>query len=313
MKKQIMVSTSRSGRLFGFVISRNLFVAGFLLLLCALSFGGWGIYGANQYTRLSLQLALSQQQLNQQHSHDQAQLAELQQQLHSEQQKMAVYARSLGEIEARMARLDALGSRLVDVASLDKNEFDVGLDPAFGGARQQALDVYSAESRLHDTISYLDDHVKQLGSKLTAADYVMQKKQSKQHALPHLWPTSGGWVSSRFGTRLDPFTGQPARHLGVDIANRAGAPILSSGRGIVSFAGKMVDFGYVVDIEHGYGYKTRYAHMASIAVHVGDVVESKQLIGRIGSTGHSTGPHLHYEVRHNGELINPQPFLHRRG
>jgi len=313
MRKQMMMSASVSGRMLGFVIGRKLFIAAMLLVLSTLTFGVWGVFGAYQNGHLLLALEQHKQALAQLQLADQLQISQLQYQLQSEQQKMTVYARSLGQIQARMARLDDLGSKLVDVASLDKSEFDFDLDPAFGGARMQQLDAYISEAGIQGSIQALNGRVDQLGSKLTAAEYVMQSKRTKHDALPHVWPTRGGWVSSGFGPRIDPFTGKPSRHYGVDIANRAGAPILAASRGIVSFAGKMVDFGYVVDIEHGYGYKTRYAHMRSVAVKVGDVVQTSQMIGHIGSTGHSTGPHLHYEVRYHGKLINPQPFLHRRG
>lgn len=313
MKKQMMMSASVSGRMLGFVIGRKLFITAMVCVLSALTFGVWGVFGAYQHAHLVVALKQNTQAMAQLQLKDQLQIAQLQHQLHSEQQKMSVYARSLGQIQARMARLDDLGSRLVDVASLDKSEFDFDLDPAFGGARMQQLNAYTSEAGIQDSIQALDGRVKQLGSQLTAAAYVMQSKRSKNDALPHVWPTRGGWVSSGFGPRIDPFTGKPSRHYGVDIANRPGAPILAASRGIVSFAGKMVDFGYVVDVEHGYGYKTRYAHMRSVSVKVGDVVQSSQLLGHIGSTGHSTGPHLHYEVRYHGKLINPQPFLHRRG
>ncbi|MDX8407405.1 MAG: M23 family metallopeptidase, partial [Mariprofundaceae bacterium] len=127
----------------------------------------------------------------------------------------------------------------------------------------------------------------------------------------HAWPTEGGWLSSNYGRRTDPFTGQPANHYGVDIANRFAAPVLSASRGVVTFAGKMKDVGYMVDVDHGYGYKTRYGHMSSLAVKVGDVVDDSQLLGRIGSSGRSTGPHLHFEVHLHGKHINPATFLPR--
>jgi len=311
MKKQLMMSTSSSGDLFGIVISRNLLVVSMVAVLGAFTFGVWGVVGLMQTGQFAQALKQSEEALDQAKLASLIQLESLQNQLHAEQEKQAVYARTLGQIQARMARLDALGSRLVDVASLDKSEFDFELEPAFGGPRLPQPEMFVAQKALRVDMQDMDGHLKQLDAQLVAIDYMLENRHAVLDAKPHAWPTEGGWISSRFGRRIDPFSGHPARHYGVDIANRAGAPILSASRGVVTFAGKMVDFGYVVDIEHGYGYKTRYAHMGAVSVNIGDVVAGNQLLGHIGSTGRSTGPHLHYEVRRFGKLINPQSFLPR--
>jgi len=310
MKQQFVMSTSSSGDLCGIVISRNLLIASMMVILTALAFGVWGAFGITQLGQLSYSLKQSEQALQHANTASHLQLTSLQNKLHTEQEKQAVYARTLGQIQARMARLDALGSRLVDVASLDKSEFDFSLEPAFGGPRLPQP-IFAPQSSLHDELQKMDGHVKQLDAQLIAIDYMLENRHAVLDAKPHAWPTEGGWISSRFGLRIDPFNGQPAQHRGIDIANRSGAPVLSASRGIVIFAGKMFDLGHVVDIEHGYGYRTRYAHMGDLAVNIGDVVTSNQLVGHIGSTGRSTGPHLHYEVRRFGKLINPKTFLPR--
>ncbi len=311
MSKQLMMSSSSSGDLFGVVISRNLLIVSMVAFLGAMTFGVWGVFGLMQTNQFSQALKQSEDALAQAKRAGNIQLESLQDQLHAEQEKQAVYARTLGQVQARMARLDALGSRLVDVASLDKSEFDFSLEPAFGGPRMQQPEIFVAQSNLREDLQDMDGHLKQLDAQLVAIDYMLSNRHEVLDATPHAWPTEGGWLSSRFGRRIDPFNGHPAQHYGVDIANRAGAPVLSASRGVVAFAGKMVDFGYVVDIEHGYGYKTRYAHMGNVAVKVGDVVQGNQLVGSIGSTGRSTGPHLHYEVRRFDKLINPKSFLPR--
>jgi len=311
MNKQLMISTSSSGELFGIVISRNLLIVSMVAVLGAFTFGVWGVFGLMQTSQFSHALKHNDQALTQAKMASNIQLASLQTQLHAEQDKQAIYARTLGQIQARMARLDALGSRLVDVASLDKSEFDFSLEPAFGGPRLKQPDMFVAQTNLRDDLQNMDGHLKQLNAQLITIDHMLENRHAALDAKPHAWPTEGGWISSRFGQRIDPFNGQPAQHYGVDIANRSGAAILSASRGVVTFAGKMVDFGYVVDLEHGYGYKTRYAHMGSITVKLGDVVTGNQVMGHIGSSGRSTGPHLHYEVRRFGKLINPKSFLPR--
>jgi len=307
----LKLKKSTTGRVFGLVVSRNVAIGGMILASTALLFGGWGVYSVLQTTQLTLalkqtQVALDYAQLNKTQA-----LGELQQKLDTDQQKMAVYARTLGQMQARISRLDQLGSKLVDVASLDRSAFDFGLEPAFGGPREQNSGVLNVEAGLHETMQQLDGRLHQLGAQLTAVDYILEKKSSAKNAKPHAWPTEGGWISSRFGPRIDPFTGSPAQHNGVDIANRYGAPVLATSRGVVIFAGKMPDYGFVVDVEHGHGFKTRYGHMGSTAVNVGDIVKHNQLLGRIGSTGHSTGPHLHYEVRRYDKVVNPRSFLPR--
>jgi len=311
LKKQLLFSASPTGRIFGIVVSRNIAVAGISLISAALLFGGWGLYTLTQSNQLKMALKQTQVALDYAQLNKAQELAALQMKLDADQQKMAVYARTLGQMQARMSRLDQLGSKLVNVAALDKSEFDFGLEPAFGGPREQKSEAVNIEAGLYETMGHLDGRLSQLGAQLSAVDYMLEQKRDAQSARPHAWPTEGGWISSNFGPRINPFSGNPSKHYGVDIANRYGAPILAASRGVVTFAGKMPDFGYVVDIEHGHGYKTRYGHMGSLAVKIGDVVEHSHLLGRIGSTGHSTGPHLHYEVRRHGKLINPRSFLPR--
>ena len=308
MKKQLMIFIS-SDRPVALMIGRKMLMLSVLALSALVAFGLWGVYNTCQSHQLALQLEKTTNQLQQARAHQIASIASLQGQLHEEQGKSLVYTRALGQLQAKMARLDALGSRLVNVASLNKAEFNFSLAPALGGLRQPGAQLSAAVEQ--KSIAQVHNRLRQMDTQLTALDYVLESKRNKSNAMPHTWPTKGGWISSGFGLRIDPFTGKETMHYGVDIANKIGAPVLASGAGVVSFAGKMVDFGNVVDVEHGYGYKTRYAHMSRISVKIGDVVKDKQQLGLVGSTGHSTGPHIHYEVRHNGKLINPRPFLHR--
>jgi len=280
-----------------------------LALSVLTAFGVWGVYGTMQSGRLALELEKTTALLQLAKAEKAATVTRLQGQLQTEQNKSLVYTRALGQLQARMFRLDALGSRLVDVASLDKSEFDFGVEPAVGGLHQPGSAV--GVPVVQQSMAQVDGRLTQMDAQFAAIDYMLQSKRSQSGARPHTWPTRGGWISSRFGPRIDPFTGAQAMHYGVDIANKSGAPVLASSGGVVSFAGKMEDFGYVVDVEHGYGYQTRYAHLSGISVKIGDVVEDKQKLGKVGSTGHSTGPHIHYEVRRDGKLINPRNFLPR--
>ncbi len=300
-----------SGRIRRITVSRGMLLSAGLLLAGLLSFGVWGVYSSWQVGRLATALEQTRHALDHAQSRYDSQLATWQDKTAAAQKKLAVYARTLGQMQARLSRLDALGRKLVDVASLDKAEFDFTVQPAFGGPRQSRPDYAGLEAGMHAGLEYMDGRLDQLDAQLAAIDYMLENERSLSQARPHAWPSEGGWLSSSYGRRTDPFTGQPTNHYGVDIANRFGAPVLAASRGIVTFAGKMKDFGHMVEVDHGYGYKTRYGHMSSVAVKAGDVVEDNQILGRIGSSGRSTGPHLHYEVHLHGRHINPAPFLPR--
>ncbi len=229
-------------------------------------------------------------------------------QLKAEEEKMNVYARSLGQMQARLSRLDSLGKRLVKTSSLSIAEFNFDVKPAFGGPRIPEENS-NADIDLFNQVQYLDAQMSALSTELIAVDYLLQDNTEEQNARPYAWPSEGGWLSSKFGVRTDPFTAKKAQHRGIDIANRLGAPVLAGSRGVVVYAGHMKDYGYLIEIEHGYGFRTRYGHMSAITVDVGDVVDGNQIVGRVGSSGRSTGPHLHYEVRRNGTPLNPESFI----
>jgi len=297
------------GRVRSLRISRAALFIGLFTLIGILSLGGWGGWQLYHSGQKDIQIASLKNQMEMAQSRYTEQAGELQSRIDSDRRQMAVYARNIGTIQARLARLDALGSKLVDHASLDSAEFNFGLQPAFGGPRLASADPYLGGLNL--SIERLDARLADLDVQLAAVDYLMEQGREEKAARPHAWPTEHGWLSSNYGLRADPFTGERARHNGVDIANRFGAPVLAASRGIVTFAGKMKDFGHMVEVDHGYGYVTRYGHMSALAVQVGEEVSDGQLVGRVGSTGRSTGPHLHYEVHRFGRHMNPAKFLPR--
>jgi len=299
-----------SGQIKNYRINHRLIMVCAVALVSLTAFGSWGLYSLYNTHNLNAQLQDSQNQLELARAlHDQ-ETTRLHDQLSAEQRKMSLYARTLGQMQARISRLDSLGEKLVSVSSLNKKEFDFGLQPAFGGPRLIQASM-ADEIGMSDHIQNISTRLSNLDTQLAAIDYLLQGDRIEMNAKPHAWPSEGGWLSSRYGMRADPFTGERAAHRGVDIANRFGAPVLATSRGVVTFAGKMKDFGYMVDVEHGYGFKTRYGHLSSLAVKVGDEVSDSQLVGRVGSSGRSTGPHLHYEVHRNGKSLNPSTFLPR--
>jgi len=299
-----------SGQIKNYRINRRLIMVCAFALVSLTAFGSWGVYNLYSSHNLNAELQETQHQLELARSLHDLEVTRLHDQMSAEQKKMGLYARTLGQMQARISRLDSLGEKLVKVSSLDKKEFDFGLKPAFGGPRLVQASL-TGEIGLSDHMQHISTRLSNLDTQLAAIDYLLQGDRVEANAKPHAWPSEGGWLSSHYGTRADPFTGERAIHRGVDIANRFGAPVLATSRGVVTFAGKMKDFGYMVDVEHGYGFKTRYGHLSSLAVKVGDEVSDSQLVGRVGSSGRSTGPHLHYEVHRNGKSLNPASFLPR--
>lgn len=281
------------------------YVAATVLLL--LGFAGWGTYSVYQAKQVKLSLENSQEMLQVARQRQNEAYAAMQTKLDIEKKKLAVYARNLGHMQASVLRLDSLGERLVEVSKLNKNEFDFGVTPALGGPRLEQTPILALDGQMQ----YVNIQLTHLDAQLSAIDMVLQGDREESLARPHAWPTEGGYLSSHYGMRIDPFTGQRAMHSGVDIANRFGAAVLAASRGVVVFAGKMRGYGYLIEVDHGYGYRTRYGHLSSSAVKAGDEVDGNQLLGRVGSTGHSTGPHLHFEVRRFGKTLDPSTYLPR--
>jgi len=299
-----------SGPVQSYRIQKKWLVWASLFVVALMVFAVWGVYSAYQAQKLVSELDSSRQTLQMVYQHQRDDYHHMQAEMDAEHQKVAIYARNLGALKARMSRLDALGQHLVKVSKLDKNTFDFDVKPAMGGPRMSS-DVSVASLGLDERMETMNTSLTHLDAQLVAIDMLLQDSREEKVARPHAWPTEGGWLSSHYGMRDDPFTGKRAMHRGVDIANHFGAPVLSASRGVVTFSGKMNGYGYLIEVDHGYGYRTRYGHMSASMVHVGDEVKDNQLLGRVGSTGHSTGPHLHFEVLRFGHRIDPAPFLPR--
>ncbi|MDQ6991544.1 MAG: M23 family metallopeptidase [Mariprofundaceae bacterium] len=298
-----------SGPVRSYRIRKTWLLLSALLMLILGACSAWGVYAVYQTEHLSIALEKSQHTLSLLYKQQKNEFLNMQTQLGLEHEKVAMYVHHLGELKARMIRLNALGKHLLKSSKMKDDSFDFDMPPAMGGPPIAASDLTVNPVGLGQKMVSMNTQITHLDAQLEAIDMFLQGDREEKIAKPHAWPTKGGWLSSHFGMRDDPFTGRLAMHKGVDIANHFGAAVLSASRGVVIFAGKMRGYGYLIEIDHGYGYRTRYAHMSSAVVKVGDLVEDAQLIGRIGSVGRSTGPHLHFEVLRFGKAINPQPFL----
>jgi murein DD-endopeptidase MepM/ murein hydrolase activator NlpD len=216
----------------------------------------------------------------------------------------------LAQLQAQAIRINALGQRLVSIARLDEGEFDFSQPPALGGP--EADIELTREIELPDFIRSLDQLASELDDReqrlRVLEDYFMTRNL-QENVMPAGWPVKNGWVSSYYGTRTDPFTGRRAMHNGMDFAGKEGTEVLAVAAGIVTFSGKYQGYGHMVEISHGNGYITRYGHNRENLVKAGDVVEKGQAIALMGSTGRSTGPHVHFEVLKNGRGVDPGSYI----
>jgi murein DD-endopeptidase MepM/ murein hydrolase activator NlpD len=237
------------------------------------------------------------------------QIADLKQQLQERVDAMAV---RLGAMNAHVIRLDALGKRLTEMADIDNREFDFDTDPPTGGPESDGEGVGAEIPDLTALLDRLDKRVELRDSQLSALENVILARDLKKQIHPEGRPVTQGFISSYFGEREDPFTGREAYHKGVDFAGSAGADVVAVAAGIVTWAGERSGYGTLVEINHGDGYVTRYAHNERTLVHVGDTVKRGEKIALMGSTGHSTGPHVHFEVLRNGRQVDPLSFVGKK-
>ena len=216
----------------------------------------------------------------------------------------------LGELQGRVARLDALGRRLVEESGIDSGEFAFAETPGLGGplvggSEQEWLRPAAVDDALERLSHRLEDRENQL----SVLDDVLADRRLDAASRPIGQPIDQGWMSSNYGYRKDPFTGRRTWHDGVDFAGREGSPIRALGAGVVTYAGRRPGYGMLVEIVHGNGYVTRYGHNAEVLVEAGRVVDRGDRIATMGSTGRSTGPHVHLEIEKDGESVNPWQYV----
>ena len=216
-------------------------------------------------------------------------------------------AQRLGQLQAQVLRLNALGGRLTRMAGLDAREFNFSAEAAMGGPEKPGDSPNPPE--LLSSLDKLTQEVERQQERLAALENLLLDRKLNAAVTPSGWPVGGGWISSGFGIRADPFNGHQAVHEGVDIASHLGSPVHAVGDGVVSHSGEKAGFGVLVEITHESGLITRYAHTSATLVKVGDRVKKGQSIALVGSSGRSTGPHLHFEVVRNGSPVNPMKYL----
>ncbi len=225
------------------------------------------------------------------------------------EENLNALALRLGQMQARIARLDALGDRLTRMAGLEDGEFDFSSPPAQGGPEsfplQDSLELTDFVSQLDLLSQQLEDRNQQLG----VLETMLMNRNLQAEVLPSGRPAKSGWISSHFGQRTDPFNGKLVFHKGIDIAGKEGTEVIAVAAGVVTWSGKRSGYGNLVEVTHGNGYATRYGHNKENLVKLGDTVKKGQLIATMGSTGRSTGPHVHFEVLYEGKAVDPMKYV----
>jgi len=218
----------------------------------------------------------------------------------------------LGELQAQMMRLDGLGERLARVAGLKPQElpsFQPGQGTGRGGAISSVAPRDLSVREFTTLVDKLARAVDLRSDELGVLEALLVQTSTSRNFLPSLKPVDAAWKSSTFGHRIDPFTGQSVFHEGLDFPAAVGTPIVAAASGKVVHSGWHPQYGKMLEIDHGGGLLTRYAHVSQLAASEGDLVVRGQQVASVGSTGRSTGPHLHFEVRLHGVPQDPVRFL----
>jgi murein DD-endopeptidase MepM/ murein hydrolase activator NlpD len=225
------------------------------------------------------------------------------------QRNLDALAVKLGELQAQSTRINALGERLTQIGKLDDGEFDFNEPPAVGGPEVgDGGSAYALPVTLDASIGQLANRFDSQQSQLQALEHLLTDRDIDASLKPTGMPVDG-YISSYFGGRPDPFSGHSATHTGLDIAAPKGTDVHAVAEGMVTFAGVRNGYGDVIEIDHGNGYMTRYAHNSALVAHAGQRVRVGDTIARAGSTGRSTGSHVHFEVWLNGRVVNPLAYV----
>jgi len=224
------------------------------------------------------------------------------------QRDIDALAVKLGQLQAQSTRLNALGERLTQVGKLDDGEFNFDEQPAVGGVEDTADNGYSLPQNLDTSINQLANQFDSQQAQLSALQSLLLDAKIESNLKPTGMPVDG-YISSYFGGRPDPFSGHSAYHTGLDISAPKGTPVHAVAEGMVTYAGERTGYGEVIEIDHGNGYMTRYAHNSKLDVHPGQRIHVGDVVSEAGSTGRSTGSHVHFEVWYKGRVVNPLAFV----
>ena len=243
------------------------------------------------------------------HAQLQAQKEEVAATQQQAQREINALAARLGELQAEANRLNALGERLTRIGQLQDGEFDFNKPVGVGDGEGEVEDM--PREALDNELSSLDMQFRHAGGQLSVLESLLFNRQLDMASVPAGEPIDS-YITSHYGYRADPFRGGRKFHAGIDFEADVGDPVNAVADGVVSFSGNKSGYGYTVEIDHGNGFMTRYAHNSSLVRKVGEPIRAGQQIAKAGSTGRSTGAHVHFEVWQDGRAVNPRQFLGQR-
>jgi len=299
---QIILISDRLAKARSVTLTKRHFLALSMFVLMAVGAGSLGLYWLTLRYASEVPLPGLQKLLLS------AQEAESERSRAFVQQNLNAMAVKLGEMQAQLTRLDALGERLSSIAGVRDIRFTEA--PGLGGASATLLPPQNLSlAEFSEKLALLSRQVESRNDLLGVLDAQLFEQAVKKRLLPTMMPVAATYNASSFGRRIDPFTGQWAMHEGIDFLADQGSPVVAAAAGVVIFAGFHPQYGYVIDVDHGNDLVTRYAHLSKLFVREGDVLQRGRKIAESGSTGRSTGPHLHFEVRYRGTAQNPAKFL----
>jgi murein DD-endopeptidase MepM/ murein hydrolase activator NlpD len=248
--------------------------------------------------------------------HKIVELKELRAEVKTQRVKVTQLAKNLVDLENGMSRLHTFEAKLRTAFDLDRDYYSQESLTGVGGGEETLADMLnSMDARQKELISQIDRDLDRLRSEVMVQEQgfselivFLEDQKSVLASVPSIMPTKG-WITSSFKRRRDPFTGRLTWHRGLDVSTNIGTPVVAPADGLVTYSGRKVDFGNIVTIDHGNGYKTRYGHNSKLLARRGQRVKRGQVIAFVGNTGRSTGPHLHYEVIRNGIPLNPADYI----
>jgi murein DD-endopeptidase MepM/ murein hydrolase activator NlpD len=242
-------------------------------------------------------------------------LSQLRYETEVQRSKIHFFSSKIEDLERQLSRLKDFDKKIRIIANLEKGQETTSFMGMGGPSPSDVREKLRAEKDESGLVEQMRTDVERLKSEaasreesLSELEKLLQTKKEVLIHTPSIWPVHG-WVTSGFGFRTNPFTGLTQMHEGLDISNREGTPVIAPADGIVSATGKDFSYGHVVVISHGFGTTTRFCHLSKILVVAGQKVKRGDKIAEVGTTGKSTGPHLHYEVRVNGIPVNPVRYI----
>lgn len=275
-----------------------------LLLPALLIAAGTGLYQYNAEQFQQQQQSVDNQRVtNEEQKHELIELKD------ATESQLAMLVTHVAKMQAKLTRLEALGEQVAKNANLD-DQFDFSSEVGVGGFSELGSRI-----ELDQLIQDMDKLVSRIengNAQLSLLETVTTNLHIDNERYISGRPIEKGWLSSHYGLRNDPFNGQRTMHKGIDFAGKEGTNVIATAGGVVTWSGKMFGYGELIEIDHGNGLRTRYGHNKSLSVAVGDVVGKGDAIAKMGSTGRSTGPHVHYEVLRGGQQIDPKKYVYRK-